>query len=139
MQISTTLRSITSEAAHALIAAAEAKAREIGVPMVITVVDEGGTLKAFSRMDGTAVIPVTVSQDKAYSAVIFRRPTHEMAEGLANNPAFREVVMRMPRLILLGGGFPIMDGEAVVGGVGVSGGRPAQDMEVAQAGLAALT
>jgi len=59
----------TTEAAHQAIAAAEAKAVEIETPMVIAIVDDGGVLKALSRMDGAALLSVQVAQDKAYTAV----------------------------------------------------------------------
>jgi uncharacterized protein GlcG (DUF336 family) len=69
--------SISTEAAQRLIAAAEAKAAELGKPFVTAVVDDGGVLKALSRMDGAPVLSVQVAQDKAYTAVGFGLPTHE--------------------------------------------------------------
>ena len=63
--------SISTELAHRMIAAAEAKASELGVPMNIAVVDESGVLKAFSRMDGAALLSVQIAQDKAYTAAGF--------------------------------------------------------------------
>jgi len=57
--------SVTSELAHRIIAAAEIKAAELGVPMVVAVCDESGVLKAFSRMDGAALLSVQIEQDKA--------------------------------------------------------------------------
>jgi uncharacterized protein GlcG (DUF336 family) len=59
--------SASTELAHRIIAAAENKAAEIGVPMVIAVCDESGVLKAFSRMDGAALLSVQIAQDKAFS------------------------------------------------------------------------
>jgi len=59
--------SVTSELAHRIIAAAEIKAAELGVPMVVAVCDESGVLKAFSRMDGAALLSVQITQDKAYT------------------------------------------------------------------------
>ena len=71
-----TKASISIETAQALIVAAEKKAREIGVPMVIAVCVESGVLKAFSRMDGAALLSVDIAQNKAYTAVSFGiRPT----------------------------------------------------------------
>jgi uncharacterized protein GlcG (DUF336 family) len=67
---------ITTDAAHRMIAAAEAKATEMGVPMCIAVADPGGNLKAFSRMDGAALLSTQIAQDKAYTAVGFGMPTH---------------------------------------------------------------
>ena len=67
--------SISTDLAHRVIAAAEAKATEIGVPMNIAVCDESGVLKAFSRMDGAALLSVQIAQDKAYTAIGFGMPT----------------------------------------------------------------
>ena len=72
--------SITLEAAHQAVAAAAAKAVEIGVPMAIAVVDPDGTLKAFSRMDGAALLAVRVAQQKAWTAISFGVPTQGLWE-----------------------------------------------------------
>ncbi|HEV2653927.1 MAG TPA: heme-binding protein, partial [Ktedonobacteraceae bacterium] len=77
---------ITIEAAQRLIAAAEAKAREMGKPMCIAVCDSDGTLKAFSRMDGAALLSVQLAQDKAYTAISFSMATHEWHEFVENDP-----------------------------------------------------
>ena len=68
-------KSISSDLAHRVIAAAEAKATEMGVPMGIAICDEAGVLKAFSRMDGAALFAVQIAQDKAYTAVGFGMPS----------------------------------------------------------------
>ncbi|MGH2858368.1 MAG: GlcG/HbpS family heme-binding protein, partial [Solirubrobacteraceae bacterium] len=60
--------SVSSDLAHRIVAAAEAKAAEMGVPMNTAVCDESGVLKAFSRMDGAALLSVQIAQDKAYTA-----------------------------------------------------------------------
>jgi uncharacterized protein GlcG (DUF336 family) len=130
--------SISAEAAAAVIRAAEAKAAEIGVPMVIAVVDESGVLKAFSRMDGAALLSVDIAQDKAYTAVAFGIPTDGWFEFIKNDPPLLHGIVKTPRLIVFGGGYPLTVDGAVVGGVGVSGGHYEQDMVVAQAGVAAL-
>jgi uncharacterized protein GlcG (DUF336 family) len=131
-------RSITSEAAHQIIAAAERKASEIGRPMVIAVVDDGGALKAFSRMDGAPLLSIQVAQDKAYTAAGFGLPTDQWHEFIKNDPPLAAGAAAIQRLIIFGGGYPIKIGDQIVGGIGVSGGHYSQDMEVAQAGLAAL-
>jgi uncharacterized protein GlcG (DUF336 family) len=106
--------SVTTALARAMIEAAERKAAEMGQPFVIAVVDDSGVLKAFSRMDGAPLLSVQVAQDKAYTAVGF---------GLATD-GWHDFVKDDPPL---------------VGAIGVSGGHYSQDMEVAQAGLSALT
>jgi uncharacterized protein GlcG (DUF336 family) len=131
--------SVTSELGHRLIAAAEAKAAEIEVPMVIAVCDESGVLKAFSRMDGAALLSVQIAQDKAYTAVGFGMPTDGWHGFIKDDPPLADgAVGGIDRLVIFGGGFPIKIDEQVVGGIGVSGGHYSQDMEVAQAGLGAL-
>jgi uncharacterized protein GlcG (DUF336 family) len=131
--------SISTEAAHQMIAGAEAKASEMGVPMVIAVVDDGGVLKAFSRMDGAALLSVQVAQDKAYTAVGFGMPSHGWHDFIKDDPPLADgATTGIDRLVIFGGGYPInVDGQ-VVGGIGVSGGHYSQDQEVAEAGLQAI-
>lgn len=133
-----TKASITAEAAEQLLRAAEAKAREIGVPMVIAVVDESGVLKAFSRMDGAALLSVQIAQDKAYTAVSFGIPTHGWFDFIKDDPPLLHGIVNTPRLVVFGGGYPVQVDGAVVGGLGVSGGHYHQDMQVAEAALAAF-
>jgi uncharacterized protein GlcG (DUF336 family) len=121
-----------------MIAAAEAKAAAIGVPMVIAICDESGVLKALSRMDGAALLSVQVAQDKAYTAVGFGMPTDAWHGFIKDDPPLATgAVGGIDRLVVFGGGYPIQVGDRVVGAIGVSGGHYAQDMEVAQAGLTA--
>jgi uncharacterized protein GlcG (DUF336 family) len=131
--------SISTEVAHRMIAAAEAKAKEMGIPFVIAVVDESGVLKAFSRMDGAALLSVQVAQDKAYTAVGFGMSTDAWYDFIKDDPPLAAgATTGIDRLVVFGGGFPIdVDGQRV-GAIGVSGAHWSQDMEVAQAGLAAL-
>ena len=132
--------SITSESAHRMIEAAERKAREIGHPMVIAVVDDAGVLKAFSRMDGAALLSVQVAQDKAYTAAGFGLSTDAWHDFIKNDPPLAAgAPSGIHRLVIFGGGYPIKVDEQIVGAIGVSGGHYSQDMEVAQAGLAALS
>ena len=122
--------------ARILIEDAAAKAREIGVPMCIAVVDESGTLIAFERMDGGKVTSVTIAQDKAFTAAAARKATHDYnAANVPGNLAFGIHTEVGGRLSTVGGGLPVMvDGE-VVGGIGLSSGTPQQDMDCAQAGI----
>src|SRR5262249_1682673 len=96
-------RSITSDAAHRLIAAADAKALEIGRPMVIAIVDEGGALKAFSRMDGAPLLSIQVAQDKAYTAAGFGLPTDQWHEFIKNDPPLAAgATSAIQRLVVFG-------------------------------------
>jgi uncharacterized protein GlcG (DUF336 family) len=130
---------VTAELAKAMIEAAERKAAEMGLPFVIAIVDDSGVLKAFSRMDGAPLLSVQVAQDKAYTAVGFGMATGAWHDFVKDDPP---LAMGAPtgidRLIVFGGGYPIKVADAVVGGIGVSGGHYRQDMEVAEAGLSAL-
>jgi uncharacterized protein GlcG (DUF336 family) len=113
-------KSISSEAAAKVIAAAEAKAREIGAPMVIAVVDESGVLKAFSRMDGAPLLSVEIARDKGYTAVAFGIPTHEWFNFIKDDPPLLHGITKTPRLIVFGGGYPLRNGNDLIGGVGPS-------------------
>lgn len=130
--------SITQSASDRLIEAATAKAAEIGVPMVISIVDESGALKAFRRMDGAALLSVDIATNKAYTAVSFGIPTHGWHDFIKNDPPLLHGIVHTPRLVVFGGGYPISEDGHVIGGIGVSGGHYDQDMQVAEAALAAL-
>jgi len=130
--------SITAEAAADVIRAAEQKANEIGVPMAIAVVDESGVLKAFVRMDGAPLLSVDLAKDKAYSAAAYGIPTHAWFDFIKNDPPLLHGIVKTPRLVVFGGGYPLQF-DGVIGAIGVSGGHYEQDMVVAQAGAAALS
>ena len=131
--------SITTEAAERIILAAEAKATEMGKSMCIAVCDEDGTLKAFRRMDGAPLLSVQIAQDKAYTAISFGGlATHEWYDFIKGDPPLLHGIIKTERLGVFGGGYAIKADGAVVGGIGVSGGHYSEDMEIAQAGLAAL-
>jgi len=130
---------ISTALAHQMIAAAEAKAASMGHPFVIAVCDESGVLKAMSRMDGAALFSVQIAQDKAYTAVGFGLSSDGWHEFIKNDPPLAAgAVGGIDRLVIFGGGYPIKIGDAVVGGIGVSGGHYSHDMQVAEAGVAAL-
>jgi len=134
-----TKSSISTEAAHRLIAAAEAKAGELGKPFVIAIVDDGGVLKAFSRMDGAALLSVQIAQDKAYTAVGFGLPTHGWHDFIKDDPPLASgAPSGIDRLVVFGGGYPLMVDGQLVGGIGVSGGHYSEDMQIAEAALAEL-
>ena len=130
--------SITLEAAQQAIAAAADKAAEIGVPMAIAVVDPDGTLKAFSRMDGAALLAVRVAQQKAWTAISFGVPTQGLWEFIKEDPPLLHSLPHQKDMILFAGGSPINVDGKMIGGIGVSGGHYTQDQECADAGLAAL-
>lgn len=126
------------EKAKRLIAVAEQKAVAIGVPMVIAVVDDGGNLVAQHRMDGALLASISLALDKAYTAVALKSPTDEIASAVTpGQPLFGLNTANNGRFITFGGGFPLLAGGNVVGGLGVSGGTVDEDIIVARAALAA--
>jgi uncharacterized protein GlcG (DUF336 family) len=131
--------SITSDLAHRMIAAAEAKATEMERAMSIVIVDESGVTKSLSRMDGAPLMSVKVAEDKAFTAVGFGFPSHAWFEMMQQNPSLAAgAVGGIGRLVVMGGGYPIVDGDVVIGAVGVSGGMEPEDMAVSEAALAAV-
>ncbi|HKL56031.1 MAG: GlcG/HbpS family heme-binding protein [Roseovarius sp.] len=134
-----TIKRLDLEDARRLLKGARDKATEIGVPMCIAITDESGNLVAFERMDGGKVTSITIAIDKSYTASAAKKATHEYGEASQPGaPAYGIGSAIGGRLMVVGGGLPvIVDGE-VVGGIGVSSGTPMQDREVAQAGLDAF-
>ncbi len=131
-----TVKRLSAEGARVLIEGAEAKARDIGVPMCIAVVDESGNLLAFSRMDGSKVVSIQVSQDKAFTAAVARRPTHVYNEMCVPGQLLNGLqTSHGGRFSTAAGGFPVVVGDAVVGGIGASSGSAEEDMACVQAGL----
>lgn len=129
---------ITLQQAQTIIEAAQGKAREIGVPMNVAVVDAGSNLTAFARMDGAWLGSIDIAQGKAYTARAFDMSTKDLQPLCQpGEPLFGIEASNGGRLIIFPGGIPLSDGDDVVGAVGVSGGTPDQDHEVCQAGVAA--
>jgi uncharacterized protein GlcG (DUF336 family) len=129
--------SISLEQARKVSAAAQAEALRQGWRMVVAIVDSGGHLVLLERMDNAQFGSVQVAQDKARSAVAFRRPTkafHDMVA--AGGEGLRMLVMS--GAVPIDGGLPIIVNGSVIGGIGISGGTSAQDGQVAAAGLAVL-
>jgi uncharacterized protein GlcG (DUF336 family) len=130
---------LTLQGARLILSAAVRRAARLGAPMDIAVVDEGGHLIAFNRMDGAKISSIDIAVSKAWTAACARRATHEYADiAGAGKPAFGIHVSNAGRFMIVGGGLPIrLDGH-VVGGIGCSSGTIHQDRVVAQAGLNAL-
>lgn len=136
MAISFQKKHISLQTAQDMVAAAMKKAQEIGVPMSIAVCDADGTLKAFARMDGAALLSVRVAQQKAWTAISFGMATHQWFEFIKGDPPLLHGIVHQQDLIVFGGGYPIKEGNDIIGGIGVSGGHYSQDQQVAEAGLA---
>jgi uncharacterized protein GlcG (DUF336 family) len=129
--------SISADTAKELIDAAERKAREIKVPMVIAIVDESGVLKAFSRMDGAPLLCIDIALNKAYTAAAFGMPTSAWYDMIKDDPPLMQSMLKTPRVVVMGGGIPLNVG-GIAGAIGVSGGSYQQDTIVAEAGAAAF-
>jgi glc operon protein GlcG len=127
---------LTLDDCRKMLAAAEAEAMKNNWPVCIAIVDDGGHLLSFQRLDGCAAASVAIAQGKARTAAIRRRPTKN-DEDMVNNG--RTSALSMPGITFLEGGLPILvDGE-VIGAVGVSGVKSVEDAQIAQAGIVALT
>lgn len=127
------------EDAYSIIAAARSKAEEIGVPMCIAVTDESGNLIAFERMDGGKTTSIDLAIDKSFTAVGVQKGTHVLGEvSQPGSPAYGLDSTLGGRMVVIAGGLPVLSDGEVVGGIGVSSGSPAQDLEVAEAGLRAF-
>ena len=128
---------LTLEAARAVLAAAEAKARAIKVPQNIAVVDDGGHLLVFARMDGAKLSSVEVALTKAGAAALRRSPT-----GPSPSTGEPSVLLSLGlplatdgKLTCIRGGLPLYVDDQCVGGIGVSTGTEDEDLLVAQAGV----
>ena len=130
--------SIDAGTAEKAVATAAKKAVELKLKMCIAVADEAGDLKAFARMDGAPKLSIQISQDKAYTAASYSMPTHSWFEFIKNDPPLLHGITHTPRLVVFGGGFPIMLKGEMVGAIGLSGGHYSQDMECARAALEAI-
>jgi uncharacterized protein GlcG (DUF336 family) len=128
--------SISSELAQKMVNAAVAKARELGVSENVAVLDDGGNLKAFSRMDGAPFVCIEMAQNKAYTALL-GVSTQEFFDFIQSDPSLLAGIPTLSRMAAWGGGFPIkVDGE-VVGAIGISGAPAVQnDVDCARAALA---
>jgi len=125
---------LTADGAMKVLRAAVDKAAAMGVPQCISVVDPGGHLLAFVRMDGAYALSYDSSLRKAMTAAIYGQPTGHIEAGIDIKLALATEGKR----INLPGGLPIVVDGHVIGGIGVGSGTGAQDLEVAKAGIGAL-
>ncbi len=126
---------ISATLATQVIEAAVVHAQSLGKGFAIAIVDDSGLLKAFHRMDGAPLISIQIAQDKAYTAVGFGIPSHGWYDFIKDDgPLALGAPSGIDRLVVFGGGYPIVVGEALVGAIGVSGGHYSEDMQVAEAG-----
>lgn len=130
---------ISLEQARTIIAAGEAQARKIGVPVNIAVLDAGANLKAFSRMDGAVLGSIDVALGKARTAALFQVTSEAVWDYCKPGAPAPGLDRSNGGLMTFAGGMPILAADgAVLGAVGVSGGAVSQDRDIAQAAAAAV-
>jgi uncharacterized protein GlcG (DUF336 family) len=127
--------SISSELAQKMVNAAVAKATELGVSENVAILDDGGNLKAFSRMDGASVPTIEIALNKAYTA-LFGVSTQEFFDFIQSDPSLLAGIPNLARVAAWGGGLPIKVNGEVVGAIGLSGAPTVQnDVDCASAAL----
>lgn len=130
---------LTLAAARRMLAAAEEAARDMRVAMSVAVVDAGDQLVAFERMDGADLVTIGLARDKAYSALMNRMPTRDLAHLVQPGAEYYGYdSLAGGRMVVFAGGMPLELGGVLIGGVGVSGGTPEEDQAAADAAVAAL-
>lgn len=127
---------INLEFAKKLINRAEKEADEVKVPMVISIVDEGGNFLACHRMDDALLASVELAQNKAWTSVALKVPTAELTNAVVPGKAIYGLnTTNNGRIVVFGGGIPIRKNGKIIGAIGVSGGSVEEDMRVAQAAV----
>jgi glc operon protein GlcG len=121
---------LSLEDAKAAAAAAAAVARENGWTVVIAILDDGGHLQYLERMDEVQLGSVVVAQEKARTALLFKRPTKAIENAVLGG---RTVMMGLPGATPIEGGLPLINQGKIIGAVGVSGVLSSQDGIVAKA------
>ena len=127
---------ISLERAQAAIAVVVAEAKKRDWKMNVTVVDSGGNLVAFQRMDGAQLASIQVSEHKARSAVIYRRETKVFESGIQLNHL--NYMVTLDGMIASRGGIPLVEGGKIIGAIGCSGGQGSQDEVVCKLGAATI-
>jgi uncharacterized protein GlcG (DUF336 family) len=130
---------ITLAEAKRMLFAAEAKAESMGIAYNIAVVDAGGHLVAFARQDRALIGSIDLAIDKAMTARLFDKTTAELATlAQSGKPLFGIQESNSGKVVVFGGGVPIVSEGTIIGAVGTSAGTVEQDIAVAQAAIAAL-
>ena len=131
--------SISFELAQRMVNAAVAKAKEIGVSENVVILDDGGNLKAFGRMDGAPLPTIEMAQNKAYTALL-GVSTQDFFNFIQSDPSLLAGVPTLSRIAAWGGGFPVTVNGEVVGAIGISGAPTVQnDIDCAKAALALVS
>lgn len=126
------------EAAHEAVRAATRQAEQLGIRIQAAVTDRAGLLLAFLGMHGAPLHSATIAEDKAYTAASFGLATGAWGGVVGENEPLARGLAARPRLVMFGGGLPVLVDEKCVGGLGVSGGSEAEDEACARAALEAI-
>ena len=129
---------ISDQAASKALAATVAHAKQLGIAINVAITDNSGTLAGFLRMPGAFLHSIDIAIDKAYTSASFGFPTSQWMKILEGDAALKAGLPLRPRLVIFGGGLPIIENGVRIGGIGVSGGSAEQDEECARAGLKAI-
>lgn len=131
---------LTLEMAERAVKAAQDKARQLGTPMTVAVVDAAGRLVLCARGDGTGFFTPETARAKAVAAAAFRRPTKEMVQLRETGSAFWGNVATVleGQVLPSTGAVPLFSGGKVIGAIGCGGGTSEQDHQCAEAGAAAI-
>ncbi|GAA0428253.1 heme-binding protein [Lentibacillus halophilus] len=122
--------------AKKVIEGAEAEAANIGVQMVISIMDDGGNLVATHRMDDAWLASVDIARNKAWTSVALKMPTSNLEEATVPNAELWGLnTTNQGKIVVFGGGIPLEKDGKVIGAIGVSGGAVPQDVQVAEAGV----
>jgi uncharacterized protein GlcG (DUF336 family) len=130
-----TTKVITLEASRKMAAAGEAEALKNGWNVAITIVDAGGALIMFQKLDETQPGSIAVSQGKARASALFKRPSKALEELIAGG---KTAFLSIEGIVPIQGGLPVVVDGKVIGAIGVSGVTSAQDEQIAAAALAVL-
>ena len=131
---------LTAEVARRIVAAAEARASAMGVPVNVAVLDAAAHLKAFSRMDGAVLGSIDVAMRKARTAALFETTSEAVWEYCRPGAPAHALELTNGGLAPFAGGLPVRDAAGrLLGAIGVSGGAVPQDLEIAEAGAAAAS
>ncbi len=129
---------ISAEAAHQALDAAVAHAKSLGIQINVAITDRAGVLAGFLRMPGAFLHSVEIAIDKAYTAASFGFPTSGWMDAIKNDETLKIGLPARPRLVIFGGGLPIVADGVRIGGIGVSGGTAEEDEQCAAAALKAI-
>ena len=139
MANSITTKNISTQAACIAVQAAVEKAKELDIGINACVVDSSATEIAFLRMNNSFLPSMGIAKDKAYTSAGFGFPTMGWDGALQGNTQLQAGIVARPNVVTFGGGLPIMEGDELIGAIGVSGGTEEEDIICAQAGIDAIS